>query len=262
MTSSTERATRRMTVGLGAARRFDEHHPPVAGAGRRLRALRVLPADLPHVHAVGRGDGLPARPDLPDEEGLEGEPMTDSMVQHFDACLGLHGLRDRLPVRRPVRQAHRGDPRAGRAATTTAPRQDRALRAAIFALFPHPRRLRLLRGRCARYQRTGLHRRLRRTGCSSGSRPQLAAMESLAPRAATARAAARARAAPRARGGPSSAAHRLRAARVLPRRQRRHRPRARRRGLRRGRRRRRRAAAARCRCTTAARRRRSASPAR
>ena len=76
--------------------------------------------------------------------------------------------------------------------------------------------------------------------------------------------------APRARHGPSRCpsaspargprrgdrrhAHRLRAGRVLPRRQRRHRPGAGGRGLRRRRARGRRAAAARCRCTTAARR--------
>ena len=30
----------------------------------------------------------PARPHLPDEAGLEGEPLTEAMVGHFDACLG------------------------------------------------------------------------------------------------------------------------------------------------------------------------------
>ena len=69
---------------------------------------------------------------------------------------------------------------------------------------------------------------------------------------------ARRRAGPRR--GDRRHAHRLRAARVLPRRQRRHGPGARGRGLRRRRARGRRAAAARCRRTTAARRRRSGSP--
>ena len=41
--------------------------------------------------------------------------MTDSMVSHFDACLGLHGLRDRVPVGRAVRHPDRADPRPGRA---------------------------------------------------------------------------------------------------------------------------------------------------
>ena len=37
-----------------------------ASAGGRLRALRVLPASLSDLPAVGRGDGLPAGPDPPD----------------------------------------------------------------------------------------------------------------------------------------------------------------------------------------------------
>ena len=49
------------------------------------------------------------------KQGLEGEPLTDSMVSHWDALPGLHGVRDGVPVGRAVRQAHRGDPRAGRA---------------------------------------------------------------------------------------------------------------------------------------------------
>ena len=52
-------------------RRAGVRRPPPAPrrADRRLRALRVLPAHLPDVRAVGRGDGLAARPDPPDEAG-------------------------------------------------------------------------------------------------------------------------------------------------------------------------------------------------
>ena len=51
---------------------FDAAPSTRRGADRRLRALRVLPADLPDLRAVGRGDGLAARPDLPDEGGPRG----------------------------------------------------------------------------------------------------------------------------------------------------------------------------------------------
>jgi glycolate oxidase iron-sulfur subunit len=61
-------------------------------------------------------------------------------------------------------------------------RGDKALRALIFSLFPHPRRLRLLRGPLRVLQRTGLDRAMRRTGLLERMAPQLAAMESLAPR--------------------------------------------------------------------------------
>jgi glycolate oxidase iron-sulfur subunit len=61
-------------------------------------------------------------------------------------------------------------------------RADRALRGLIFSLFPHPRRLRLLRGPLRGYQLIGLDRLVRRTGLLERVAPQLAAMESLAPR--------------------------------------------------------------------------------
>ena len=87
----------------------------------------------------------PARPDLPDEAGPRRRAADRLDGRALRRLPGLHGLRHRLPVRRAVRQADRGDPGAGRAATTAPPRR-RLLRAAIFALFPYPRRLRLLRG--------------------------------------------------------------------------------------------------------------------
>jgi glycolate oxidase iron-sulfur subunit len=61
------------------------------------------------------------------------------------------------------------------------PLADRLLRGAIFALFPHPRRLRLLRGPLAAYQRSGLQRLAQRSGVLQRMSPSLAAMESLAP---------------------------------------------------------------------------------
>jgi glycolate oxidase iron-sulfur subunit len=60
--------------------------------------------------------------------------------------------------------------------------KDKALRGLIFSLFPHPRRLRLLRGPLRAMQRTGLDRAMRRTGLLQRMAPHLAAMESLAPR--------------------------------------------------------------------------------
>jgi glycolate oxidase iron-sulfur subunit len=76
---------------------------------------------------------------------LAGEPLSDSMVTHFDRCLGCmacvpacpSGVQyDRLieETRAQVEQAH---PR---------PVRERALREALFRLFPYPRRLRALRG--------------------------------------------------------------------------------------------------------------------
>jgi glycolate oxidase iron-sulfur subunit len=106
------------------------------------------------------------------DQGLRGEPLSDSMVQHFDACLGCmacvtacpSGVRyDRLieDTRTQVTRLHRRS------------LAQRLLRGAIFRLFPYPRRLSLLRWPLRLYQATGL--RLFR-GPST-----LSALESLAP---------------------------------------------------------------------------------
>lgn len=117
----------------------------------------------------------------------QGEPMTDAMVGHWDACLGCmacvtacpSGVQyDRLieETRAEVERTHRRSP------------ADRALRGLIFAVFPYPRRLRLLRAPLRGMQRTGLDRALRRTGLLDRVAPSLAAMERLAPRLARAEA--------------------------------------------------------------------------
>lgn len=115
------------------------------------------------------------------KQGLDGEPMTDSMVRHVDACLGCmacvtacpSGVRyDRL-IEDTRAQVERRHDRGGR---------DRALREAIFALFPYPRRLRLLRGPLRAYQASGLQRLVARSGLLPRLAPTLATLESLAPR--------------------------------------------------------------------------------
>lgn len=105
-----------------------------------------------------------------------GEPFTDSMTVHFDRCLGCmacvtacpSGVRyDRL-IEVTRAQVEEERPRT---------RTDRLLREAIFAFFPYPKRLRVLRGPLRAYQasRINLAPLLKRIS------PTLAAMERLAP---------------------------------------------------------------------------------
>ncbi|HET8599510.1 MAG TPA: heterodisulfide reductase-related iron-sulfur binding cluster [Segeticoccus sp.] len=113
-------------------------------------------------------------------QGLQGEPLSPAMVQHFDACLGCMACVTACPsgvqydklIEATRAQVERRHPRSVR---------DRALREAIFALFPYPQRLRLLRGPLRLHQASGLSRLLRRTGVLQRLSPTLAAMESLAP---------------------------------------------------------------------------------
>jgi glycolate oxidase iron-sulfur subunit len=159
---------------------FDDHRPPST----------ELVADCVHC-----GFCLPACPtytlwgeemDSPRgriylmNEGLQGEPLTPSMVQHFDACLGCMACVTACPsgvqydklIEATRSQVERRFERT---------RRDRALRAAIFALFPYPRRLRAMRGPLRVHQKSGLSRLLRRSGVLQRISPTLASMEALAP---------------------------------------------------------------------------------
>ena len=93
-------------------------------ADLRLRALRLLPAHLPHLHAVGGGDGLPARAHLPDEAGQGGRgPARRHLCPALRRVPGLHGVCDGVPVRREVRRADRGGPPPAGAQLPAQPRR-------------------------------------------------------------------------------------------------------------------------------------------
>jgi glycolate oxidase iron-sulfur subunit len=114
------------------------------------------------------------------EQGVQGAPMSDALVQHIDACLGCmacvtacpSGVQyDHIlePTRSQIERRHERSPR------------DRLTRNAIFALFPYPRRLRALRLPLLAYQRSGVQQALRRSGVLRRLSPALATMESVAP---------------------------------------------------------------------------------
>ena len=134
---------------------FDAHHPP------RLDLIAdcvhcgfCLPTCPTYVLWGEEMDSPRGRIHLMDQ-GLSGEPLSDAMATHFDRCLGCmacvtacpSGVRyDRLieDTRQQVERRHER------------PARDRALRAAVFALFPYPRRLRALRGPLRAYQASHL----------------------------------------------------------------------------------------------------------
>ena len=163
---------------------------------------------------------------------LDGAGLNESTAEHLDRCLGCmacvpacpSGVRyDRLieSARSWVEDARdRPGPPPGPGEGEDEYRRtlrDRATRAAIFAVFPYPRRLRLLTGPLRAAQRTGLDQLVRRSSLPGRLSPELAAALRLAPPPAgrvprlPRRVAARG-AAPR-RGGD---AHRLRPGRLLP----------------------------------------------
>ena len=167
-----------MSQATGA---FDEHHPPDAAlVGDCVHCGFCLPTCPTYVLWGEEMDSPRGRIYLM-QEGLDGEPLSDSMVQHWDRCLGCMACVTACPsgvqydklIEDTRAQVERRHHRSAK---------DRALRTLVFALFPHPQRLRLLRAPLRAVQRSGLDRRLRRTGLLERISPQLAAMESLAPR--------------------------------------------------------------------------------
>lgn len=110
----------------------------------------------------------------------EGAPLDSTVVGHIDACLGCmacvtacpSGVQyDRL-LEQTRAQIERNAPRS---------RADRALRSAVFNLFPYPRRLKLLRGPLRAGQRLGLDRAIARSGLLERISPSLAMLQNLAP---------------------------------------------------------------------------------
>lgn len=165
------------TYGTGA---FDAHRPPdEALLGDCVHCGFCLPTCPTYVLWGEEMDSPRGRLYLM-KEGLEGAAMSAAMVEHWDNCLGCMSCVTACPsgvrydtlieqTRAQVERHHRRTP------------AERALRGLVFALFPHPRRLRLLRGPLWALQRTGLDRALRRTGLLERMAPHLAAMERLTP---------------------------------------------------------------------------------
>jgi glycolate oxidase iron-sulfur subunit len=159
---------------------FDDHHPPRLDlVSDCVHCGFCLPTCPTYVLWGEEMDSPRGRIHLM-EQGLTGEPLTDSMVTHFDRCLGCmacvtacpSGVQyDRLieDTRQQVERRHRR------------PVRERLLRAAVFGLFPYPDRLRLLRGPLRAYQAVGLQRLVRRTALLPRLAPTLATLDALAP---------------------------------------------------------------------------------
>jgi Fe-S oxidoreductase len=140
---------------------------------------------------------------------LDGAELTQAAAEHFDRCLGCMACMTACPSgvqydqlieaarvwteeARPTLPDAPDAPagpagRAGRAGPARRQRaRDRAVRAAIFALFPYPRRLRAATLPLRAAQRTGLDQRLARSSLPGRVSPALGAALRLAPATAAA----------------------------------------------------------------------------
>lgn len=110
----------------------------------------------------------------------EGAELTDTITGHFDACLGCMACVTACPsgvqYDRLLEQT-----RAQVERNAERPRGDRALRSAIFALFPYPSRLRRLTGPLRLTQMVGVDRLISRSGLLDRISPALAMLHHLTP---------------------------------------------------------------------------------
>jgi glycolate oxidase iron-sulfur subunit len=133
---------------------------------------------------------------------LDGAPVSESVTTHLDRCLGCmacvpacpSGVRynELIEAARTWPQEPAAGPAPGpaqsparspaRTARTARSLRDRAVRAAIFATFPYPKRLRVLSGPLRAAQRAGFDR-LAQRGSVTRYAPELAASLRLAPAA-------------------------------------------------------------------------------
>jgi glycolate oxidase iron-sulfur subunit len=178
---STEPAPRDVLGPVAGPPAFDDHRPPRLDIINDCVHCGFCLTTCPTYVLWGEEMDSPRGRIYLMKQGLDGEPMSDSMVTHIDRCLGCmacvtacpSGVRyDRL-IEDTRAQVERRHPRTAR---------ERALRGAIFSLFPYPRRLRLLRGPLRAYQASGLQRLVARSGLLPRLGPTLATLESLAPR--------------------------------------------------------------------------------
>ena len=143
---------------------FDDHNPPARDLiDDCVHCGFCLPA-CPTYQLWGNEADSPRGRILLMDVALRGEaPLTPQLVRHWDLCLGCmacvtacpSGVRyDRL-IEQTRAQVERGLRR---------PLRDRLRRRAIFALFPHPRRMRAVAVLLWGFRTSGLRRLLRRPG--------------------------------------------------------------------------------------------------
>ncbi|MBU2664347.1 4Fe-4S dicluster domain-containing protein [Actinoplanes bogorensis] len=168
----------RDVLSLSGSSAFDASHPPRADLIADCVHCGFCLTTCPTYTLWGNEADSPRGRIYLMNQGLTGEPLSDSMVSHFDKCLGCMSCVTACPSGVQYDKLIE-DTRAQVERRFERRPADRALRAAIFALFPYPRRLRLLRGPLAAYQKTGLQRLVTRSGLLP---PLLSTLNSLAPR--------------------------------------------------------------------------------
>src|ERR687897_183926 len=177
----------RQTVGEGRPESgdvtfpaFDDHRPPDKGLIDDCVHCGFCLPTCPTYVLFGEEMDSPRGRIYLMNKGLNEESMNDTMVRHFDLCLGCMACVTACPsgvqydklieaTRAQVERRYERRP------------DDKAFREMIFKFFPYRSRLRLAAGPLRLYQRLGLAKTLRKTGVMSRLPARMRAMEALMP---------------------------------------------------------------------------------
>ncbi|MDP8977919.1 MAG: heterodisulfide reductase-related iron-sulfur binding cluster [Actinomycetota bacterium] len=160
---------------------FDPHHPPQAELIDDCVHCGFCLPTCPTYALWGEEMDSPRGRIWLMKLGLEGEvEMNDTFVRHLDACLGCMACVTACPSGVQYDKLIE-DTRAQIERNYERSRADELFRQLVFALFPHPRRLRAASLLGWAYQRTGMAAAVRRWGVTDRLPPRLRALESLMP---------------------------------------------------------------------------------
>lgn len=160
---------------------FDAHHPPDPGLIEDCVHCGFCLPTCPTYLLWGEEMDSPRGRIYLMDMGVNGEAKLDSTyVRHMDQCLGCMACVTACPSGvqyEKLIEATRGQ--IERHYRRSLP--DRAFRRALFALFPHPERLRLAAAPLWLYQRSGLRTLVQRSGLLERLPARIKAMEALLP---------------------------------------------------------------------------------
>ena len=165
------------TSGLGS---FDRDHPPSRELVDDCVHCGFCLSTCPTFVLWGEEMDSPRGRIYLMRAALDGAPINDAMVRHFDNCLGCMSCLTACPSNVQYDQlisATRGQIERKFKRSW----QERLKRELVFALFPYPRRLRVARAFLRLYQRSGIQQMVGRLGLLNIAPPFLRTMESISP---------------------------------------------------------------------------------